>query len=311
MSLARALGDLREAAHGVDPLTPVGIEGTQMPNAFGGYDLWRLANALDWVEAYDIGNAREIFGSFMPSKPVLTTVFESDTPHAERRLWHLLLEGDRGCIVWWSEDCIDWTSPDYALTSKAKALAPALREMTSPMAQLFLRAKRVRDPVFIHYSQASIQVDWLLESTEDGSTWPRRFSSFESEHNRQARVRGGWLAAFEDMGFAPQFVSSEEIEAGRLNSAQNAALVLPSSYAMSDREASEITAFVESPKASGVAHEIFCDGVPGVFDQHGKIRKEPVLEKFLPSAAGQTTIFSSHGAGEFAERLPRYRQLCF
>ena len=95
ISLTRALGNLRDAAHTVDPLTPVGIEGTQMPNAFGGYDLWRLANALDWVEAYDIGNAREIFGSFMPSKPILTTVFESDTLHAERRLWHLLLEGDR------------------------------------------------------------------------------------------------------------------------------------------------------------------------------------------------------------------------
>src|ERR1700722_10867827 len=115
----------------------------------------------------------------MPGKPVLTTVFESDTPHARRRLWHLLLEGDQGCLVWWSEDCIDWNSPEYALTPKARALAPALREMTTPLAQLFLRAKRVRDPIFIHYSQSSIQVDWLLESTVDGSTWPRRFSSFE------------------------------------------------------------------------------------------------------------------------------------
>ena len=63
----------------VDPRTPVGIEGTQMPHAFGGYDLWRLSQVLDWVEPYDIGNAREIFGSFMPGKPILTTVFEKDT----------------------------------------------------------------------------------------------------------------------------------------------------------------------------------------------------------------------------------------
>ena len=101
ISLARALGDLRDAAHAVDPLTPVGIEGTQMPNAFGGYDLWRLAHALDWVEAYDIGNAREIFGSFMPSKPLLTTVFESDSSHALRRLWHLSFRRRPGlhCLV--------------------------------------------------------------------------------------------------------------------------------------------------------------------------------------------------------------------
>ena len=67
-SLADALDDFRQTVHGVDPQTPVGIEGTQMPNAFGGYDLWRLSRVLDWVEAYDIGNAREIFGSFMPGQ---------------------------------------------------------------------------------------------------------------------------------------------------------------------------------------------------------------------------------------------------
>ena len=79
LSLARALDRLRQAAHELDPATPVGIEGTQRPDAFGGYDLWRLSRVLDWVEPYDIGSAREIFGSFMPGKPILTTVFESET----------------------------------------------------------------------------------------------------------------------------------------------------------------------------------------------------------------------------------------
>ena len=212
VSLAATLGELREAARKIDPATPVGIEGTQMPNAFGGYDLWRLSQALDWVEPYDIGNAREIFGAFLPGKPVMTTVFENQTKPALRRLWHLLLEGDRGCLVWWSEDCIDWQSKNYALTAKAKALAPALQEMTSPLARLFLRARPVKDPVFIHYSQASIQVDWLLESTVDGSTWVKRFSSFEAEHNQQAKARNAWLKLLQDAGYSPQFISSEQIE---------------------------------------------------------------------------------------------------
>src|SRR2546430_12986111 len=108
-----------------------------------------------------------LFRSFMPGKTFVTTVFENDTRHAQRRLWHLLLEGDRGCIGWWSEDCFNWNSPDYKLTPKAQALAPALKEMTSPLAQIFLCAKRERDPVYFHYSQPSIQVDWLLESTVD------------------------------------------------------------------------------------------------------------------------------------------------
>lgn len=280
-SLARALEGIRKASHAIDPRTPVGIEGTQMPHAFGGYDLWRLSQAIDWVEPYDIGNAREIFGSFMPGKPLLTTVFESSTDAARRRLWHLLLEGDRGCILWWSEDCIDWNSGDYALTAKARALAPVLGELRSPLARLFLRATRERDPVFIHYSQPSVQVDWLVESTVDGSTWLRRFSSFEASHNRQARVRNSCLKAFQDLGWSPVFVSSEEIERGALRKAggSNALVVLPASYALSDREAARLREFLDASAGSSArpARRIFFEGHPGSFDEHGRFRSQSAL----------------------------------
>ena len=273
-SLARALEDMRRAAHEVDPHTPVGIEGTQMPHAFGGYDLWRLSQALDWVEPYDIGDAREIFGSFMPGKPILTTVFEIDTNPARRRLWHLLLEGDRGCIVWWSEDCLDWNSADYRLTPKAGALAPVLKEMTSPLARLFLRAGRVRDPVLIHYSQPSIQVGWLLESVVDGSTWLRRFSSFEAEHNRMARTRDAWLKDLQVLGYSPHFISSEEIESGGLKQAGKAVLVLPESWAISDKELAEIQSFSRTSRSNKERHVVLREGDAGVFDEHGRLRAQ-------------------------------------
>jgi len=169
--------------------------------------------------------------------------------------------------------------------------------MTGPLAQLFLRAERVRDPVFIHYSQPSLQVDWLLESTVDGSTWPRRFSSFEAEHNSQARVRDSWLKAFQDLGFSPQFISSAEIEAGRLKPLSGAALVLPASLALSDREAAEITAFLDHPQKKEITHAVFCDGVPGAFDEHGKLRQQGALEKFFPAGAAPSSSFASRGMG--------------
>lgn len=295
ISLAGALAGLRHAARELDPRTPVGIEGTQMPSAFGGYDLWRLSQALDWVEPYDIGCAREIFGSFMPGKPMVTTVFENDTNHAQRRLWHLLLEGDRGCIVWWSEDCIDWKSADYALTPKAKALAPTLREMTSPLAQLFLRAQPVFDPIYIHYSQASIQADWLLESTVDGSTWLRRFSSYEGEHNRMARVRNGWLKAFQDLGYSPRFLSSAEIEAGVLRTNRASVLVLPDSLALSDKEIAAIQGFLVYPEYKTILHTLFCDGSPGVFDEHGRLRGTNALEGYFPAALSEKVSYVALG----------------
>jgi len=272
LSLARVLDDLRHAAHEAAPGVPVGIEGTQMPHAFGGYDCWRLSQALDWVEPYDIGNAREIFGSFMPNRPLMTTVFESDPLHASRRLWHLLLEGDRGCIIWWSEDCIDWQSADYSLTSKAQALAPVLKEMKSSLAALFLRAERLRDPIYIHYSQPSIQVDWLLESTADGSTWLRRFSSFEADYNRMAKVRNGWLKLFQDLGFSPVFVSSDQIERGCLDRAGSAVVVLPGSLAMSSKEVAAVRQFIRKATGSVAQRQVFFDGQPGIFDEHAKLR---------------------------------------
>ncbi len=301
LSLARALDDCRQAARDIDPRTPVGIEGTQMPSAFGGYDLWRLGNVLDWVEPYDIGNAREIFGSFMPGKPVVTTVFEKDTPHALRRLWHLLLEGDRGCIIWWSEDCVDWQSQDYALTAKAKALAPVLREMASPLARLFLTAEKESDPIAVHYSQPSIQVDWLLESTVDGSTWLRRFSSFEADHNRMARVRHAWVKAVQDLGYSPVFVSSEQIERGELDSRGFRALVLPESLALSDREGERIRAFFFGRGGQPGERVIFCDGTPGLFDEHGRLRSRSRLEDLIPLSTSEQASHA-YGLGRKASR---------
>ncbi len=301
LSLARVLDGLRQAAHEVDPRTPVGIEGTQMPSAWGGYDLWRLARALDWVEPYDIGNAREIFGSFMPGRPILTTVFERDSDHARRRLWHLLLEGDRGCIVWWSEDCIDWSSDDLALTPKARALAPVLQEMNAPLAQLFLRAEREYDPIALHYSQPSIQVDWLLESTVDGSTWHRRFSSFEGDHNRLARVRDSWLKAFQDLGYSPKFLSAEQLAAGELRKAGARVLVLPGSAALSAAESEQVRAFLFAAPTNA-ARFVFCDGTPGLFDEHGRLKTRSRLQDLFPPATSAERSYAGSRGTKAASR---------
>ncbi len=281
ISLARTLGDLRETARALDPRTPVGIEGTQMASAFGGYDLWRLSQVLDWVEPYDVGNAREIFGSFMPGKTLLTTVGEQDAKAARRRLWHLLLEGDKGCIVWWSEDCIDWKSDNYPLTPRAKALAPVLTEMQSPLARLFMQARREYDPIAIHYSQASIQVDWLLESTEDGSTWLRRFSSYEAEHNKMAKRRQAWVKLLEDSGYTPRFISSAQIERGDLKGAR--VLVMPESIALANAENGAIRSLWDM---HGDLQTLAGSGYTGMFDEHGKLRAESIALGRLTNETG-------------------------
>ena len=139
--------------------TPVGTEGTQMPSAFGGLrSVEASPTALDWVEA---ARHRECAGDFRTcscrQSPCLPRSSSRTLLTQNWRLWHLLLEGDRvGALFGGSEDCIDWKSPDYALTPKAKAPAPALREMVFAAGPAFSVASgcACAIPVFIHYSQA-------------------------------------------------------------------------------------------------------------------------------------------------------------
>jgi len=267
ITLADTLEFLKNSAHEIDPTVPIGIEGSQMPHAFGGYDLWRLAQVVDWMEPYDIGSAREILGSFMQDKILLTTVFESNTNDARRRLWHLLLMGDKGCIVWWSQDCLYSTrSGSLSLTPKGKALAVALKELQSDLANLIMNSTKEFDPIVIHYSQPSIQVDWLIESTIDGSSWFRRFSSYEASHNKMAKARNGWLKLLTDLGYTPRFISSEQIESGQsLDKAK--VVVLSYSYAMSHKEFTRVKNWL----TANPSNIILADTPFAVFDQHGKL----------------------------------------
>lgn len=293
VSLAGVLEELRQTARAIDPATPVGIEGTQMPSAFGGYDLWRLSQALDWVEPYDICDAREIFGSFMPGAPMFSTMGMSDANRTLRKLWHLLLLGDKGVIIWWSEDAIDWKSPEYALTSGAKSMTPVYKELTSPLARLFLRAKRETDPIAIHYSQASIQTAWLTESTVDGSTWLRRFSSYEATHNKHARVRHAWLERLQDLGYSPRFLSSDQIERGELKDVS--ALVMPQSWATTDKESAAILAWQKSGRT------LLADGTPGLFDGHCKLRAAGPFDSFFPPGAPNRVRARKPGSSDSSE----------
>jgi hypothetical protein len=271
--LAATLADLRSAAHAADPATPVGIEGTQMPSAWGGYDLWKLSRVLDWVEPYDIAASRAVFGSFMRGKPMLATYGERDPVAVSRRMWHLLLEGDRGAILWWSEDLLDGVEDTLRLSSKGRAIAPVVREMQTPSARLLLHAERLYDPIAIHYSQTSIQLAWLFESFEDGVTWQRRFSSYEAKHNRHAALRTELWQRLREAGWSPQFVSYEEIEHGALAERGFSTCLLPDSYALSEREVQALLRFAQIPGT-----QLLYTGEPGVFLANGT----PRLKQLFP-----------------------------
>jgi hypothetical protein len=246
-----------------------------------------LSKVLDWVEPYDVGNAREIFGSFMPTGLFLTTVGESSARVARRRLWHLLLLGDRGCLVWWSENCLRWTGQGWELTERARSLAPVFREFMTPRAKALMQAERESDPILLHYSQASLQVDWLLESTVDGSTWQRRFSSYEADHNQMVRGRELWLRSLQDLGYSPRFATL-----GPTRPDPGAVVVVAQSLALSDDDLAALR-----PMAP---RHVLSDAASGAFDGHARLR--PKSAAAIPGAVQSPVVGIRAMAALAAER---------
>ncbi len=264
VSWARTIDRLRSLIRQQDPQTPVGIEGAQMPSAWGGYDLWRLAGVVDWIEPYDIGNSRAILGSFLPARaPVLATYFGSDIAALRQTAWLRLLDGDRGAVIWDDEKArvILRDAPGMPITRRGTDIKGLFQDIRSAAPRL-AGLRRVDDRIAIHYSQASIRAHWMFDSREDGNTWFRRLASYERYHSRLMKVRDSFVKVVEDVGRTANFVSYEQIEKGELIRQGYKVLLLPQSVAMSAQECRQIGAFVQ---AGGT---VIADNMVATMDEH-------------------------------------------
>jgi hypothetical protein len=78
---------------------------------------------------------------------------------------------------------------------------------------------------------------------------------------------------------------------------------LPTSLALSDKEAEKIEGFLRFPQDREQSHIVFADGTPGLFDAHCKLRPCSPLEGHLPvavSSARSGVVF-----GNFPPQRPK------
>jgi len=268
-TLARTVADLVAFCRELDPAAPAGFVGGQAPNAFGGHDWSLLVPAVGFLEVYDIGSAREIVRSLDERRiPIVSTYFPS-APGEEwknvYRLHYLFAHGDRGAILWSAEDA--FASGDASKPAAyVRAMAPALKDLSSPALAPLLGARPVHDGIAILYSPASVRVHWMLDSWDDKATWPKRYGSFERDHSSLYADWEAWRKLLEDLGYQYRFVSSREVEAGALERDGYRALVLPKAIALSGME----TAVIESFARGGGL--VVADCQAGLFDGHGRAR---------------------------------------
>lgn len=273
VAFARALKMGTDAVNSVDPDALVGILGAQMPG-WGGYDYSRIVESVSALEPYDIGNNVEIIRSLNPRVAMATTSFATG-PWEKHRVWYELLHGSRGLILW--DDKSEYvTKGSLAIGERGQEARSYYNELRSGIGALLINSTRQSDPIAIHYSQPSMRIEWMLAQKDKGDAWVGRSSATERKDSEFLRIRESWCRLVEDLGMQYNFVSYGQLEEGELLRGGYRALVLPHSTALSEKEVAAINAF----RAQGGL--VLSDGKPGVYDEHSRIRKEPVLQDLQP-----------------------------
>lgn len=281
IAYARALKMGADAVRSVDPDAYVGIGGGQAPG-WGGYDYYRLAQALTAIEPYDIGNNIEIIRSINPKMAVLTTAFASG-PWEKHRVWYELLHGNRGLILW--DDKSEYVTRDGAVASRGRETEPYYNELRNGIAALLINSERQAAPIAIHYSQSSMRTEWMLAQRAKGEAWVNRTSSAEYKDNDHLRLRESYCRLIEDHGLQYNFVAYGQIEQGELLRQGYRILILPRSCSLSETEAKAIREFVDQ---GGVT---IADGEPGAFDEHSRrLEKQRLVDVFGGPHAGPVTV---------------------
>jgi len=262
--------------HEHDPQGAVGLAGTQCPWVFGGYDFAKLVPEMEWVEAYDFGQSADCFRSFKKRRDltfVKTSGLGGSIGARLAMIWAYVFQsgGYAGTIVWESNSMVDVEDRDLPLNDGARELGRGFAELRSGIPRLLQLTEEKSSPVAVHYSQASINADFI---TAVAPRW-RSVAAAEAERFPTAGSRAAWWKLMEDRGLRPLFVSERQIESGELLSRGFKALVLPRSIAISDAEAGGIREFVKS------GGTLIADSFVGRMDERCREREAGVLDEFL------------------------------
>ncbi len=273
-AFADALRVGTDGLHEGDPDGLAGIEGTQAPGP-GGYDYIRLASAVDAMEMYGAGDSIDIARSFNPDLVVLTTGFGGG-PAENRRIWHSMLLGARGLILW--DEKQDFVDDAGTPSPRARAMAPLLHELRGGLGAQLIAMRPQPGPVAILYSPTGQHVEWLLARRAEGTPWTERGSEVEdNDDNRMRRAIAATVRTLTHLGLTPHFVSAQMLADGLLTApGAPRALVLPQTIALSPEAVAAIRAF---QAAGGV---VVADGAPGQFDGHGRRLDVAALADLAP-----------------------------
>ncbi len=245
-----------------DPYALCGTEGGQCPFAFGWYNYEQVVRVVDVIEPYNIGNNVEVIRSLKPSVIMMSTHgfggFSSkrgepltakeriSQKRAIRPIWWGLFHSHNAALIWDNNEpanqFVDMKTGE--LTVSADTFSEIFHELRAGIGKLMINSQRKHDGIAIHYSQASIQIHWLLDNLKHAREW--MLKSGGDADSLCVAVRNSWTKLVEDLALQYNFVGRNQIEAGGLDSGEYKVFIMPQSIAVSPAEAEQIRAFVQS-----------------------------------------------------------------
>jgi hypothetical protein len=277
VTFSGVLNDLRTTAHAIEPKAPIGAVGLQDPCAWGGFDYARLCRALDWLEAYDLGEVREINRSFFPrSAPVVQTHFVRNKPNEARsnsyEAWYYFAHGDRGVIIWSMGGDSGVVTNDFQPTPGGAVLGAAYQAIRKDgLDKEILASEFVTQPIAIYYSQPSIRMNWVVDAGANYDTWPNRSGTIHREYSTEIQARRAFIDMLENSGYQYRFISYLDVMEKGAIPAELKVLILPKTVALSEKEAKALKEFVEK------GGTLIADEETGMVDEHLKGRQASVV----------------------------------
>jgi len=268
---ANAVRVAAETVRQEDPEGLPSISGTQAPGPSNAVNWYLLDQIVDYLQPYSHDDQDELHRA-MHLGQILTgfTGYASHGKGQRHELWHRLFHGQIGASLFWHYTALN---ADLSLTEQGRDLADSINEFRSEgLAWLLRGAERENCGIAVHYSLLSVRGQWI----SDGRVVPHEVSNGDetSAHlKRYHQNRTAWLQALEDAGYQYDFLTTEQIEAGKL--AGYRVLILPDSIALSDSEVSAMRKFVQS---GGV---LISDAETGLMDGHARWQAAGRLDDVL------------------------------
>ncbi|MGE5127582.1 MAG: beta-galactosidase trimerization domain-containing protein, partial [Betaproteobacteria bacterium] len=306
-AFANAYATVRQAVLEGDPEGRIALSGTQVTTPWNGCDWRRLDAIVDDFLSYSGGNQWQIHRSF--AKPGARigfwTGYGRSGAAVRHEVWSAALHGVLFPNLFWSYSIVN---PDLTFSRSGQDLGAAFRALRfEGIGKLLMEARRQSDGVAIHYSMPSVHAAGILGDHARGDE-----ETVAAPDRRDfPGGRDGWVRVLEDLGYSPDFLAADEVEANGLSGRR--LFVLPLSLALSDSEQRAIRAFVEH---GGV---LVADGPAGLLDEHANWRTAGGLDELFgiagpaaaergkakARAAGRVSVTDEGAAwGLRAEELP-------